>query len=33
MTVDTTDKVLYNEFLYDANDNDIYSATSLAELI
>jgi len=31
-TADTRTKVLYNKFLHDANDNDICSATLLAEL-
>jgi len=32
-TVDTRNKVLYNNYLHDADDSDMYSATLLAELI
>ena len=32
-TVDSRTKVLYNKYLHDANDNDICSATSLAQPI
>ena len=32
-TVDTRNKVLYNNYLHDADDSDRHSATLLAELI
>ena len=33
MTVDIRNKVLYNNYLHDADDSDRHSATLLAELI
>ena len=32
-TVDTCNKILYNNYLHDADDSDMRSATLLAELI
>jgi len=32
-TVDTGNKVLYNNYMHDADDSDRHSATLLAELI